>query len=155
ICYALLKDSTSIRTQRPIGWSILIVVGSVCAITWAMVIFDNFLPQFFLDDGSTLTPLAHYASGLDLVIGISACMILWIRRSSLLDQMLLIAVFAMVFELSLVTFFIEDRNNLGSYCIRVYLVITAIALLAALLSEKAKLYARLARSNKLLERERK
>jgi uncharacterized membrane protein len=61
----------------------------------------------------------------------------------------------MVLELSLVTFFIEDRNNLGSYCIRVYLVITAIALLAALLSEKAKLYARLAQSNKLLERERK
>jgi len=57
-------------------------------------------------------------------------------------------------ELSLVTFFIEDRNNLGSYCIRVYLVITAIVLLAALLSEKAKLYARLAQSNKLLERER-
>jgi signal transduction histidine kinase len=35
------------------------------------------------------------------------------------------------------------------------LVITAIALLAALLSEKAKLYARLARSNMMLERERK
>jgi hypothetical protein len=27
ICYALLKDSTPISTQRPIGWSILIVVG--------------------------------------------------------------------------------------------------------------------------------
>jgi C4-dicarboxylate-specific signal transduction histidine kinase len=54
-----------------------------------------------------------------------------------------------------VTFFIEDRNNLGSYFIRVYFVITAIALLAALLSEKAKLYARLAQANKLLERERK
>ena len=53
------------------------------------------------------------------------------------------------------TFFIEDRNNLGSYCIRVYLVITAIILLAALLSEKAKLYARLAQSNMMLERERK
>jgi len=154
ICYALLKDSTPISTQHPIGWSILIVVGSVCAITWAMVIFYNFIPQFFLD-GSRLTPLAHYAAGLDLVIGISALLILWFRRSSVLDQWLLIAVFAMVLELSLVTFFIEDRNNLGSYYIRVYLVFTAITLLAALLSEKAKLYARLAQSNKLLERERK
>jgi len=80
---------------------------------------------------------------------------MWFRRSSVLDQWLLVAVFAMVLELSLVTFFIEDRNNLGSYCIRVYLVITAIVLLAALLSEKAKLYAPLAQSNKLLERERK
>jgi len=35
-------------------------------------------------------------------------------------------------ELSLVTFFIEDRNNLGSYCIRAYLVVTAVVLLAAL-----------------------
>ena len=154
ICYALLKDSTPISTQHPIGWSILIVVGSVCAITWAMVIFYNFIPQFFLD-GSRLTPLAHYAAGLDLVIGISALLILWFRRSSVLDQWLLVAVFAMVLELSLVTFFIEDRNNLGSYCIRVYLVITAIVLLAALLSEKAKLYARLAQSNMMLERERK
>jgi signal transduction histidine kinase len=154
ICYALLKDSTPISTQRPIGWSILIVVGSVCAITWAIVIFDNFIPQFFLG-GSRLTPLAHYTAGLDLVIGISALLILWFRQSSVLDQWLLVAVFAMVLELSLVTFFIEDRNNLGSYCIRVYFVITAIALLAALLSEKAKLYARLAQVNKLLERERK
>ena len=153
ICYALLKDSTPIPTQHPIGWSILIVVGSVCAITWAMVIFDNFIPQFFLD-GSRLTPLAHYAAGLDLVIGMSALLILWFRRSSVLDQWLLVAVFAMVLELSLVTFFIEDRNNLGSYCIRVYLVITAIVLLAVLLSEKAKLYARLAQSNMMLERER-
>jgi hypothetical protein len=47
ICYALLKDSKPISTQHPIGWSILIVVGSVCAITWAMVIFYNFIPQFF------------------------------------------------------------------------------------------------------------
>ena len=47
ICYALLKDSTPISTQHPIGWSILIVVGSVCAITSAMVIFGNFIPQFF------------------------------------------------------------------------------------------------------------
>jgi signal transduction histidine kinase len=154
ICYALLKDSKPISTQHPIGWSILIVVGSVCAITWAMVIFYNFIPQFFLD-GSRLTPLAHYAAGLDLVIGISALLILWFRRSSVLDQWLLVAVFAMVLELSLVTFFIEDRNNLGSYCIRVYLVITAIVLLAVLLSEKAKLYARLAQSNMMLERERK
>ena len=154
ICYALLKDSTPIFTQHPIGWSILIVVGSVCAITWAIMIFDNFIPQFFVN-GSRLTPLAHYAAGLDLVIGILALLILWFRRSSVLDQWLLIAVFAMVLELSLVTFFIDNRNNLGSYCIRVYLVITAIALLAALLSEKAKLYAPLAQSNKLLERERK
>jgi signal transduction histidine kinase len=59
----------------------------------------------------------------------------------------------MVLELSLVTFFIEDRNSLGVYYTRAYFVITAIALLAALLSEKAKLYARLAQSIKLLERE--
>jgi hypothetical protein len=154
ICYAFLKDSAPISTQHPIGWSILIVVGFVCAITWAIMIFDNFIPQFFLD-GSRLTPFAHYAAGLDLVIGISALLILWFRRSSVLDQWLLIAVFAMALQLSLVTFFIEDRNNFGSYCIRVYFVITAIALLAALLSEKAKLYARLAQANKLLERERK
>ena len=133
ICYALLKDSKPISTQHPIGWSILIVVGSVCAITWAMVIFYNFIPPFFLD-GSILTPLAHYAAGLDLVIGISALLILWFRRSSVLDQWLLIAVFAMVLELSLVTFFIEDRNNLGSYCIRAYLVVTAVVFLAALCS---------------------
>jgi signal transduction histidine kinase len=90
---------------------------------------------------------------LDLVIGISALLILWFRRSSILDQWLLVAVFAMVLELSLVTFFIEDRNSLGVYYTRAYFVITAIALLAALLSEKAKLYARLAQSIKLLERE--
>jgi signal transduction histidine kinase len=152
-CYSLLKDSTPIQTQHPIGWSILIVVGSVWAITWAMLIFHNFIPQFFLN-GSRLTPLAHYAAGFDLVIGISALLILWFRRSSVLDQWLLVAVFAMVLELSLVTFFIEDRNNLGSYCIRAYLVVTAVVLLAALLTEKEKLYARLARSNMMLERER-
>jgi signal transduction histidine kinase len=152
ICYALLKDSRPISTQPPIGWSILIVIGSVCAITWAIVIFDNFIPRFFLD-GSRLAPLAHYAAGLDLAIGIAALLILWFRRSSILDQWLLVAVFAMVLELSLVTFFIEDRNSLGVYYTRAYFVITAIALLAALLSEKAKLYARLAQSIKLLERE--
>jgi signal transduction histidine kinase len=154
ICYALLKDSRSIHTQPPIGWSILIVVGSICAITWAIVIFDNFIGQFFVDD-SRLAPLAHYAAGLDLAIGIAALVILWLRRSSLLDQWLLVAVLAMAIELSLVTFFIKDRNSLGVYCIRAYLVITSITLLAALLSEKAKLYARLARSNMMLERERK
>src|SRR6516164_7925811 len=147
-------DNTTLLALDHEDERVLLINGSICAITSAMVIFGNFIPQFFLD-GSRLTPLAHYAAGLDLVIGISALLIMWFRRSSVLDQWLLVAVFAMVLELSLVTFFIEDRNNLGSYCIRVYLVITAIVLLAALLSEKAKLYAPLAQSNKLLERERK
>ena len=154
IGYALLKDSKPISTQPPIGWCILIVVVSICAITSAVFIFDNFIPPFFLG-GSRFAPFGRYAAGFDLVIAIAALLILWLRRSSLLDQWLLVAVFAMVLELSLLTFFIEDRNRLGVYCIRAYLVVTAIALLAALLSEKAKLYARLARSNMMLERERK
>jgi signal transduction histidine kinase len=83
-----------------------------------------------------------------------ALAVLWRRRYSVLDYWLMLVVCALIAEQILVAVFSSERFSLGFYAGRAFSLVTSIVVLGVLLAETSSLYARLARSNTTLERER-
>jgi signal transduction histidine kinase len=75
------------------------------------------------------------------------------RRRSLLDEWLLVANFAFLLDVLMVSTF-ATRFQFGWYAGRFYLAMTAMVLMVALLGEITRLYTSLARSNMMLQNER-
>jgi signal transduction histidine kinase len=132
-------------------WTVTIVLGLVCGLTWFATGGENLLPRLF-QDRVQLTPAALY-----ILISISlfcaiAIAVLWARRRSVLDQWLLIVALSLFSELVFVILG-AGRFTLGSYANRAFSLVTSTIVLAVLFAETTKLYARLARSNVMLRRE--
>ena len=157
--YAWLKDrplsksASQISTRAAIVWSGLGVIGLVCVMTWALTAGDKLLPQIMLD-GRRFAPLVFYAALFDAVVSALAFLLLWSRQKYVLDQWLLIAVFATLGEMAMVTFFSVGRFDLGWYSTRLFGVVASTVVLIALLIESTTLYARLARTIYALKHER-
>jgi len=155
--YALLKDEERAkyapRISTAIGWSIAIVIGLVCGVTWVAAGGDKFLPPFYLDRIHP-SPLLQYVATLLSLICVLALALLWIRRRSVLDQWLMVVACATVAELAFVGLFGAPRFSLGFYAGRTFSLVTSTILLVALLVEMTRLYARLVRSNIMLQHER-
>jgi signal transduction histidine kinase len=81
------------------------------------------------------------------------CFAVWSRRRSVLDYWLIIVALALVCEVGL-SLAGSARFSLGFYANRTFSLITSAAILVLLLAETTKLYARLARSNMMLQHER-
>jgi signal transduction histidine kinase len=71
---------------------------------------------------------------------------LWIRRSSLLDQWLLVLSFTLVLEVAMSTLLASARFDLGWYAARGFALAASLVVLLVLLSETMALYANLALS---------
>jgi signal transduction histidine kinase len=159
LAYALLKDRKSDKSDLQasalpaIGWSVAIVVGLVCGLTWLATAGDEFLPRLFLD---RMRPsmTGHYTAIFMIVLCAIAPAVLWPRRRSVLDQWLLVVGLAFILEMAFTALFVNPRFSLGFYAGRSFSLVTATVVLAVLLAETTRLYARLARSNMLLQRER-
>jgi len=80
--------------------------------------------------------------------------VLWLRRKSVLDMWLIVAVSALVAELGVTTFVITSRFSLGFYTQRIFSLAASTIVLSALLAEAVVLYARLANAVVRLQRER-
>jgi signal transduction histidine kinase len=157
--YVCLKDGK--HAGRPIrystlfavSWSVLLTTGLVCALGWFVTAGKDLLPSLMLNE-TALAPLAHYLAGFDLLTTLLALLFLWTHRASVLDEWLMVALCALVAELALITFFLAARFDLGFYSARLFSVLSATVVLAALLAEMARLYARLSRTLMSLQRER-
>jgi signal transduction histidine kinase len=158
IGYALLKDTdrrTSVRSTRlAISLSVATVVAVVVALFWFVTQHENLLPITFVD----VRPISFFrqiVGGVSILVlgGIAVCL-LWLRRRSLLDQWLMVALCALLIEVALASVLSGDRYNLAWYAGRFYQLVTATVVMVVLLAEMTTLYASLARSNMLLERER-
>ena len=79
---------------------------------------------------------------------------LWRRRTSVLDEWLLVALVASFAETALVVFLGASRYTFPFYASRPLAVLAASAVLVALLSEMTRLYVRLSMAFKALQRER-
>jgi C4-dicarboxylate-specific signal transduction histidine kinase len=77
----------------------------------------------------------------------------WSRRRSVLDYWLIIVALALICEVAL-SLAGSARFSLGFYANRTFSLITSATILVLLLAETTKLYARLARSNMMLQHER-
>ena len=160
LSYACLKngdhpnggDDASIRSA--INWSVAIVLALVCGLTWLAVAGDRFLPPLFADSTRHLQSTLSLAFASILLTAAIALAVLWRRRYSVLDYWLMLVVCALISEQILVAVFSGERFSLGFYAGRAFSLVTSIVVLGVLLAETSSLYARLARSNTTLERER-
>jgi signal transduction histidine kinase len=78
----------------------------------------------------------------------------WRRRTSVLDQWLLVALSAFVAEAPIIIFLGASRYTSAFYSSRLLALLASCAVLVALLSEMTRLYVRLSTAVKALQRER-
>jgi signal transduction histidine kinase len=158
LAYAWLKhrpdDAKRTSTASEIGWSAAIVIALVCALVWLATVGDRFLPPLFADSTRHVQGALDAAFALILLVGAVALAALWFRRKSVLDYWLMLVIWALMLEQVLVAILSSERFSLGFYAGRAFSLVTSIVVLGVLLAETTKLYARLARSNMMLERER-
>jgi signal transduction histidine kinase len=152
IGYAYLIDERRPLARSAIYWSVACVIGLACVLTWIVVVHDDALPALFVDQIG-FTPLANRVTSIDFVISLVALVVLWLRRKSVLDLWLMVAVSAMGAELAVTTFVITSRFSLGFYTQRIFSLAASTIVLSALLAEAVVLYARLANAIVRLRRE--
>ena len=159
LVYALLKGRDQERpwvltSARP---AIALSAGSMVVVVFGLVLLttagDEHMPRVLLDRAHN-APLARYVLAVDVSTCVLALVLLWLRRHSLLDQWLMVVAAALISELVLGGVIEPTRFSLGWYFGRVYALVTSTVVLIVLLSETTRLYARLARSNTMLARER-
>ena len=153
IGYAYLIDERRPLARSAIFWSITCVIGLACVLTWIVAVYDDALPALLVDQIG-LTPLANRVTSIDFVIGVLALVVLWLRRKSVLDMWLIVAVSALVAELGVTTFVITSWFSLGFYTQRIFSLAASTIVLSALLAEAVVLYARLANAVVRLQHER-
>jgi signal transduction histidine kinase len=158
IGYVLLKDTdrgADVRLARhAIRLSVTGVLALVVGLFWFVTHHENLLPITFVD----LRPLSLFRriiGGITvLALGGIALSLLWRRQRSLLDQWLVVALCALLLEVALASVLSAGRYNLAWYAGRLYQLVTATVVMVVLLSEMARLYAGLTRSNAMLQHER-
>ena len=158
IGYVALSGRTNSKTKtqqdaNAIFWSVIIVIGLICAITWILLSAEPNLPRLFLDR-LTFAPLVPYTGVFDMLVCGIALWLLWFRQKTILDQWLSVAIFATLLEMVMVTFLLGGRFDVSWYTIRIFSVIAATVVLLALLTETMNLYGKLARSTQALKQER-
>src|SRR6516165_4769898 len=114
---------------------------------------EEYWPRLLTNEVN-FTRLTNYVTAIPLATSVLAFMVLWIRRRSVLDLWLAVAIFATVVEQAISCLFIFNRYSLGAYAVRTLSVIVSTIVLSAMLSETVRVYASLARTNKMLRRER-
>ncbi len=152
ILYARLKDEKKVvpgPVRWIIGWTAAITTSLVLGLVLLTTVGDPFLPRLFLDP-IHLSPVGAYGPLFDLLVCTAALMFLWLRQRSVLDLWLMVVACALIGELALTVI----RFSLGFYASRMFSLATSTIVLIMLLGETTKLYAQLAHSNTMLERER-
>lgn len=152
LAYALLKDrDSSIHHSRSsVGRMILGSVAGVVAITggltWLIVTTDDALPQLMSDERN-VSELWRYVPATAVLLYLAGLVVLWTRRSSVLDLWLMVVLCTLLIELVLLSYVSAGlRLSVGWWAGRAYGFISASIVLLVLLWETMTLYARLARS---------
>jgi signal transduction histidine kinase len=159
IAYAMLRGVDRASTMsRGSAWpaiirSVAIVLGVAYGLTWLATTGAEFLPHLFLDSIHP-TPLARIVTSTNTFICAIALALLYSRRCSVLDLWLMVVLCAWLTELALLDALLFPRFTFGFYVGRGFTLLTSVVVLVVLLAEMTRLYARLARSNMALQRER-
>ena len=165
--YSLLRVAAHGRNTRldsaksPILWAIVIVICLVSTLTIFATIGEPFLPILFSDTvtgiGSRPFTIDAFTIGgyVPIFFAAASFAVLWPRCYSVLDYSIILVIFAFISELLANFVFSAPRFTLGFYGGRLFSFATSIFVLSFLLSQMTNIYFRLARSNLLLESERR
>lgn len=146
---AIAHESAVSAISSSVASVFVLAVG----LTWLAAAGDRLLPslqQYPYQTGH----LVSWATPIVLLIYAAALAVLWMRARSVLDQWLMVVALASIVELTITAEFGNARFSLGFYTGRMFSLVTSTVVLIVLLEETTRLYARLARANTLLERER-
>jgi signal transduction histidine kinase len=149
----LSAPSNTERVSPKIGVHIFAAIVLATAITMLSTIGHNFLPPVFLDRTHVIQSLNAVYEGFWSVTWVIAIVVVWRRRSSVLDLWLLVALACWLLQ----TLF--DMTNVGRFTVAFYwlfamTLFSHLVVMLALLSESTRLYARLALSVSAWGRER-
>ena len=158
IGYALVKDKDRVISARwtrlAINSSVAATIALVIGMFWFVTQHHDLLPVTFVD----VRPLSFFRRIIGgvviLVLGGIALYLLWVRRRTLLDEWLMVALCAILIEVALASVLSGNRYTVSWYAGRFYQLVTATVVMAVLLVEMTTLYANVARSNMLLQHER-
>jgi two-component sensor histidine kinase len=155
ILYALTKDAGESvnRTDRSasstIGVTVACVVAVVAGLTWGATAGAVYLPNLYTT-AMDQTPAAIYANVYLTLLSAAAIVLLFIRRRTILDEWLIVTLFAWLPNFAVSVAFTVVRFTVGWYMARVYALLAGSSLLIVLLTETLFLYARLANTVGLL-----
>ena len=153
IVYVLCKDNedsgTVVSRCSPvvaIGWSVAVVVATVCGLTLLVTAGEWLLPTSFIDDVRRTT-VTYFVVGLFAVSLVAVALaLLLLRRRSVLDLWLTVMCWTLLLELLMTEFLASTRFSVGWYASRAYSLIATVLVLLVLLAETTTLYAHVARS---------
>jgi signal transduction histidine kinase len=159
IPYALLSTAHGTKSQnqgsaRPaIVWSVSLVIVLVYGISWIATTGSWLLPP--LMEGNRYTYAVIYiGTPLSILVTVIALALLWFRRRSVLNYWLMLVMLSLLLNHVIADFLGGERYSLGFYVSRGFTLCTSMLVLGLLLWETTSIYARLARSNAMLQRER-
>jgi two-component sensor histidine kinase len=155
IVYTLAKDEAADgsgrSTRAAIGITIACVVAITVGLTWGATAGATYLPRLF-KDAIEQEPVARNGELFVTLLNATAIVLLFVRRRTILDQWLIVTLFAWLPNLVVASFFTLNRFTLGWYMARVYALFAGSSLLFVLLTETLRLYTRLANAVVLLRR---
>ena len=158
IVYALLMDSDRAidagYTRLAIGVSMIAAPALVAGCFWFVTQHQDLLPVTFVDVKPISLFRQFVGGAMVLSEGVVALCLLWLRRRYLLDQWLMVALFALVLEVLLASVLSTGRFTFAWYGGRFYQFVTATVVMVVLLTEMSRLYTRVASLNTMLRRER-
>ncbi len=147
IGYALLKDASSgkrfwqFKVRTAIALSVASTAAVVSVAALICIVGDALLPRVMLDS-SHFGPLWPLVGGPVALLSISALIVLWLRRRSMLDLWLMVVM--CLNSIEILNYYPDpERFGLGWYTVRVVGFLSSILVLVLLLYEVTSLYGRL------------
>lgn len=149
IGYALMKDRAPNRsawdasTRAAIARSIALTAVLVSVIGFVCIAGEALLPPIMIDP-ARFGPQWPYFVGAPIALAtISALVVLWVRRRSMLDLWLMVVMFLYLIEVPLSYYPAPSRFSGGWYAVRIFGFLASSLVLIVLLYEIQTLYARL------------
>jgi signal transduction histidine kinase len=158
--YALLKvepppaaDGTQPAPNAAIRRAVLLTIPAAVVLASVAIVAGDSLPTLVVT-ARTFASTASIVTAFPLVLNVVAFVLLWRRRTSVLDEWLLVALVAAIAETALIVVIGASRYTVSFYAARPLAVVAAGGVLVALLSEMTGLHVRLSTAVNALQRER-
>jgi two-component sensor histidine kinase len=157
IVYALTKgggeaaNGSGRSTRVAIGISVACVAAVTAGLTWGATAGAAYLPSLH-KNVLEQTTFSREDQVFLLILNTVAIVLLFLRRRTILDQWLIVTLFAWLPNFVGAMLFVVNRFTLGWYMARVYGLLAGSSLLFVLLMETLLLYTRLANAVALLRR---
>jgi signal transduction histidine kinase len=149
IGYALSKDGAPSKRywrgtpRAAIGQSVGLTAGLVSVAAFVCIAGEALLPRIMLDPTRFSSQWPYLVGAPIALASISALIVLWFRRRSMLDLWLMVVMFLYLVEVPLSYYPAPSRFSPGWYAVRVFGFLSSSLVLIVLLYEIETLYARL------------